>query len=73
MTRIQIDDSNNKGKALLAYLRTLDFVKVEKDESLLTAKQLKILDERRKSHLSGESKSSSWDEVKNALGKNRLT
>jgi len=72
MITIQIDDSTSKGKALLEYLLTLDFVKVEKDEFVLTEEHLKILDERRKNHISGKSKSYSWDEVKNSLGKRRI-
>lgn len=73
MITIQIDDSTNKGKALLEYLLTLDFVKIEKDEFVLTEEQLEVLDERRKKHLSGESKSYSWDEIKNSLGKKRIS
>jgi hypothetical protein len=72
MITIQIDDSTSKGKALLQYLLTLDFVEIEKDEFVLTEEHVKILDERRENHLSGKSKSYSWDEVKNSLGKKRI-
>lgn len=72
MITVHIDDSTSKGKALLEYILTLDFVEVEKDEFVLTEEHLRILDERRKKHLSGESKSYSWDEVKNSLGKKRI-
>lgn len=71
MTTIQIDDSTSKGKALLAYLRTLDFVTVENDDFVLTEDHVTILDERREKHLSGDSKSYSWDTVKSSLNKNK--
>ena len=72
MITVHIDDSTSKGKALLEYILTLDFVEVDNDEFVLTEEHIKILDERRKKHLSGESKSYSWDEVKKALGKKRI-
>lgn len=72
MVTVHIDDSTSKGKALLDYILTLDFVEVDKDEFTLTEEHIKILDERRNKHLSGESKSYSWDEVKNSLGKKRI-
>lgn len=67
MITVRIDDSTSKGKALLEYILTLDFVEVDTDEFLLTEEHIRILDERRKKHLSGESKSYSWDEVNNSL------
>jgi hypothetical protein len=72
MITVHIDDSTSKGKALLEYILTLDFVEVDKDDFVLTEEHIQILDERRKKHLSGESKSYSWDEVKNSLGKKRI-
>jgi len=72
MITVHIDDSTSKGRALLEFIRTLDFVKVEKDEFVLSEEHLKILDERREKHLSGESESYSWDDVKSSLGKKRI-
>ena len=72
MITVHIDDSTSKGKALLEYILTLDFVEVDTDEFVLTEEHIKILDERRKKHLSGESKSYSWDDVKDSLGKKRI-
>lgn len=73
MITVRIDDSTSKGKALLEYILTLDFVEVDADEFLLTEEHIKILDERRNKHLSGESKSYSWDEIKNSLGRKKRT
>lgn len=73
---IQIDDSNSKAKALLDFLKTLEFVKVDSessDEFVLTERHIEILEERRANHLSGKSKSHSWEEVQAALGKQRIT
>ena len=73
MITVHIDDSTSKGKAFLNYILTLEFVEVvDKGQFTLTEEHLKILDERRKNHLSGKSKSFSWDEVKNSLGKKRI-
>lgn len=69
---IQIDDSSRKGKALLEYLLTLDFVKEESDEFALTKEHKKILEERRSNRMSGKSKTFSWDEAKDSLGKKRI-
>lgn len=72
MITVHIDDSSSRGKALLNYILTLDFVEVDQDDVVLTEEQLKILDERRVNHISGKSKSYSWDEVKSSLGKKRI-
>jgi hypothetical protein len=72
MITVHIDDSCSRGKALLNYILTLDFVEVDHDDMVLTEEQSKILDERRRNHISGKSKSYSWDEVKNSLGKKRI-
>lgn len=72
MITVHIDDSSSRGKALLNYILTLDFVEVDQDDMVLTEEQLKILDERRVNHISGKSKSYSWDEVKSSLGKKRI-
>ncbi len=39
----------------------------------LTAQQLAFLDEERRKHFNGESKSYSWDEVKNLIRKKRVS
>ncbi len=63
-----IDESSDKARALLEYLRTLEFVKEESTEEFaLSDEQLEILKERRANHLSGKSKSYSLDEVMNFL------
>ena len=64
MITIHLDESSSKAKALLAYLQTLDFIKVDQDDFSLTDEQIKELDKRRADHLSGKSKSHTWDEVK---------
>ena len=40
---IKIDLSNNKAIALLNYIKTLDFIKVEEDNSTLTKEDKKKL------------------------------
>lgn len=59
-----IDDSNDKAKALLDFLRTLEFVKEDNKEFVLTEKHLAILEERRSDRLSGKTQTHSWDDVK---------
>ncbi|PHR22263.1 MAG: hypothetical protein COA38_18240 [Fluviicola sp.] len=59
-----IDDSNDKAKALLDFLRTLEFVKEDNNEFVLTEKHLAILEERRSDRLSGKTQTHSWDDVK---------
>jgi len=67
MRTIQIDDSTNKGKALLEYLFTLDFVKADESDFVLTERHREILNERRENRISGKSKTYSWEEVKKSL------
>ena len=63
----QINDlTNPKAKAFLDYIKTLDFITVEKIEIQtyeLTDEHLQILHERRGDRLSGKSETSSWDDV----------
>ena len=68
-----IDTSSDKAKALLQYLRTLDFVREENElnDTVLTEKHMAILENRRNNRMSGKSKTYSWDDVKNSLGSNR--
>ncbi len=70
MRTIQIDDSTNRGKALLEYLLTLDFVKEDTSDFVLTERHLEILNERRENRMSGKSKTYSWEEVRNSIEKN---
>jgi len=69
MITVRIDDSTKKGKALLNYIMTLDFVEVENDDYQLSDDQLRIIEERRGKYLSGESNHQSWEEVKKNLSK----
>ncbi len=63
-----VDDSSDKAQALLQFLRTLEFVKEDKSDFVLTDEHLAILEERRVNHLSGKSKSYTLDEVLDSLG-----
>lgn len=64
-----IDESSDKAVALLEFLRTLDFVKEETPDFVLTDENKEILRERRANHISGASKSYTLEEVMNSLGK----
>lgn len=44
----RIDDSSEKAKAFLRYIKSLDFVQVEDKDIVLSEKQKKELDKRRK-------------------------
>ncbi len=71
---LKIDDSNAKANALLIYLKTLDFVDVEEiehEDFVLTEEHLKIVNETRQNHLSGRSKSYSWEELVHNARKSR--
>ncbi|MEO9257231.1 MAG: hypothetical protein ABI207_02550 [Crocinitomicaceae bacterium] len=72
MRTIQIDDSTSKGKALLEYLFTLDFVKADESDFVLTERHREILNERRENRISGKSKTYSWEEVKNLVENKKL-
>mgnify|MGYP006185139733 CR=1 FL=1 len=67
MITVRIDDSTKKGKALLNYIMTLDFVEVENDDYQLSDDQLRIIEERWEKYLSGESNSETWEIVKKKL------
>jgi hypothetical protein len=69
------DLTNPKAKAFLDYIKTLDFITVEKAEiqtDELTDEHLQILHERRGDRLTGNSETSSWDEVKD-FARNRTS
>jgi hypothetical protein len=64
---INIDLSNNKAIALLNYIKTLDFIKVEEDNSTLTKEDKKKLNEAIKSldNSKGISHQNVLDQTKN--------
>jgi len=66
-----IDDSSDQAQALLDFLRTLEFVKEEENEFVLTDEHLAILQERRNNRMSGKSQTHSWSEVKDSFGKRK--
>lgn len=59
-----IDDSNEKAKALLEFLRTLEFVKEDSREFVLTEQHLEILEDRRSDRMNRKTKTHSWEDVK---------
>ncbi len=62
-----IDDSNEKAKALIEYLETLEFVSVNKDE--IPQWQKRELDKALDEHMSETAQYTSWNDVKQALYK----
>lgn len=68
MTHVfRIDDSNPYAKSVVEFLKTLDFVKEDLNETSefnLTDEHLKILDERRNDRITNNSKTHSWEDVK---------
>lgn len=66
-----IDTTSAEAKALVDYLRTLDFIQEENTSSYkLTEKQIQIVEERREKYISGKDKGSTWEEVTERI-KNR--
>jgi hypothetical protein len=62
---IQIDDSNPKAKAFLEFIKTLDFVRVDKDD--IPAWQKEQLDKAIEEHKSGTTNYTDWNEAKKNL------
>ena len=72
-------------KQLMAYLQNADDKKIkglyslledtieEKKSSGLTKEQLKFLNEEHRKHLNGESKSYTWEEVKDKIRKRKAS
>ncbi len=64
----RIEDSNPYAKSIVDFLKTLDFVHEEKIDNAgifgLTDEHQQIIEQRIANHLSGESKSYTWEEVK---------
>lgn len=70
LQKVYIDTSSEKAQALLSFLRTLDFVKEEKNypENKLTQEHENIVGERRVERMTGKSKTVDWETVrKNSL------
>lgn len=65
--KIHIDESNSKAKALLEYLKTLDFITVDKDE--LPTWQEEELNNALQDHKEGNANYTDWQEVKENLFK----
>lgn len=58
------DLSNPKAKAFLDYIKTLEFVVFDKEDTseyVLSQEQLEELNQRRTDRLNGKSKTYSWD------------
>ena len=68
---IDIDTTNKKARAFIDFIKTLDFIKIKEKEDPsayeLTQQQINILEERKQRHIKKESKSYSWDEIKDEL------
>ena len=68
---IDIDITNNKALALLNYIKTLDFIKIQEKEDTqeysLSDEQIQIVEDRKQKHISNKSKSYKWDEIKEEL------
>lgn len=62
---IHIDDSNGKAKALLEYLKTLDYVRVENND--IPAWQREQLDIALEEHKTGNANYTDWNEVRKTL------
>ncbi|MCE3294990.1 MAG: hypothetical protein K0R65_704 [Crocinitomicaceae bacterium] len=68
------DTSNPKAKAFLEYIKTLDFISVEPNETeefKLSSEHLKILNQRRENRLSGKSQTFSWEDVQKTVRSKR--
>ena len=63
LDHFSIDGTSDKAKALLEFLRTLEFVTKEKVEFALTDEHQAALEETKTNLLTGKSKTYSWDEV----------
>ena len=70
LDHFSIDGTSDKAKALLEFLRTLEFVTKEKVEFALTDEHQALLEERRTNRMTGKTRADNWDDVKESLGKN---
>lgn len=62
---ILIDDSNPKAKAFLEFVKTLDFVRMDKDD--IPTWQKEQLDKSLEQHKSGTANYTDWNEAKKNL------
>lgn len=63
-----IDTTSAEAKALVDYLRTLDFISEEKGSSYkLTEKQIQTVEEARSNYISGKDKGIPWEDLKKEL------
>jgi hypothetical protein len=62
---IELDDSNKKAKALLEYLKTLDFIRI--DDNDMPTWQKEQLDDAIAAHENGSTQYTSWEDVKKSL------
>ena len=68
MIHIRIDDQHISAKALLKYLKTLDFVSID-DSHKINEWQTKKLDELQTAADNGELKFEDWEKAKDFLSK----
>ena len=66
MIRVQIDDNHKNAQALIEYLQSLDFVKLEWDQEV-NSWQKEKLDELYDAKQKGELKLIKWEDAKNEL------
>ncbi len=68
---LNIEINNNKAKAFIDFIKTLDFIKIKETDNsedfALTQEHKKILDKRMQKHLNNESKSFNWEDIKAEL------
>lgn len=69
---LDIDVSNGKALALLNYIRTLDFIKIQEkdsdtDEYSLSDDQIQVLEQRKEYHTKNKSKSHNWEDIKEEM------
>ncbi len=69
---LDIDVSNSKALALLNYIKTLDFIKIDESDSsayneILSDDQIQVLEQRKEYHAKCKSKMHNWDDIKEEL------
>ena len=66
--RITLDIQDNKFDTFLSFIKTLDYVSINKEDAILQWQQDEV-NKRTKLINSGEMKTSSWDEAKKNIFK----
>ena len=66
---LYLDDTGEKAKAFLEFVKTLDFVSEENEEFTLSTDHIKELDAALKEHEEGKANYKSWDSVRQQLFK----